>query len=116
MSIKSRTVNNGRIAIIELKGTLIGDEETDKFRSDVDDFIEQGNKCLVIDLHKLNYMNSSGIGAIISAQTGYTKNNGQVKLVGASQNIQNLLVVTKLIELLDVYDNLADAIASFRKA
>jgi anti-sigma B factor antagonist len=113
VSIKSHTVSDGKIAIIEIKGSLIGDELTDNFRELVADFIEQGNRSLIINLEKLNYMNSSGIGAIISAYTSYKKNGGEVKLVGVSQNIQNILAVTRLVELFDVHDKLNDAIQSY---
>ena len=113
MSIKSRTIFDGRIAIIDIRGSLIGDEETDLFRDHVTDFIEQGNKNLIINLERLNYMNSSGIGAIITAHTSYQKNGGEVKLVGLSHNIQNLFAVTRLVEIFDVHDKLEDAIASY---
>ena len=115
MSIKSKTISDGKIAIIEIKGSLIGDEETDLFRDHVADFIEQGNKSLIVNLEKLNYMNSSGIGAIISAHASYKKNGGEVKLVGLSQNIQNLFAVTRLVEVFDVHETMNDAIASYTK-
>lgn len=115
MSVKSRTELNGKIGIIELKGSLVGDKDTDKFREAVIDFVEQGNKALIIDLGKVNYMNSSGIGAIISAHTSYTKIGGVVKLSGLTSNVQNLFVVTKLIDIFDVYDSLDEAIDSFVK-
>ncbi len=115
MSIKTKTELNGKIAIIEIKGSLVGDEDTDKFRSAVQDFIEQGNKSLVINLGKVNYMNSSGIGAIISAYTSYKKVTGEIKLAGISNNVQNLLVVTKLIDVFDVHETVDEAIDSFVK-
>ncbi len=115
MSIKTKTEMNGKIAIIEIKGSLVGDGDTDKFRSAVQDFIEQGNKCLVVNLGKVNYMNSSGIGAIISAYTSYKKVTGEVKLAGISDNVQNLLAVTKLIDIFDVHDTVDEAIDSFLK-
>ena len=115
MSIKTKTEMNGKIAIIEIKGSLVGDGDTDKFRSAVQDFIEQGNKCLVVNLGKVNYMNSSGIGAIISAYTSYKKVTGEVKLAGISDNVQNLLAVTKLIDIFDVHESVDEAIDSFLK-
>ena len=115
MSIKARTELNGKIAIIEIKGSLVGDGDTDKFRASVQDFIEQGNKCLVVDLGKVNYMNSSGIGAMISAYTSYKKSGGDVKLAGISNNVANLLAVTKLIDIFEVYDTVDEAIDKFVK-
>lgn len=113
MSIKARTVSSGQIAIIEIRGSLIGDGDTDQLRAAVMDFLEQGNKCLVISLQKVNYLNSSGIGAIIASHASYKKNGGEVRLAGLRNSVQNLLVVTKLIDIFDVYDTLDEAVESF---
>jgi anti-sigma B factor antagonist len=115
VSIKTKTELNGKIGIIEIRGALVGDEDTDNFRTSVNDFIEQGIINLVISMEKVNYMNSSGIGAIISAHTSCTKNGGAIMLSGISNNIQNLLVVTKLIDVFDVYDGIDEAIDNIVK-
>jgi anti-sigma B factor antagonist len=115
MTVKSRTIQNGRIAIIEVKGSLIGDQDTDQFRREVSDFIEQGNKSLIVNMQKVNYMNSSGIGAIIAAHTSFKKNGGEVKLVGLSEKMENLLAITRLVEIFDVHDSLDEATESFLK-
>ena len=113
MSVKIRTEQNGAVGIIEIRGSLIGDDTTDDFRSAVADFLEQGIKSLVVSLQKVNYVNSSGIGAIISAHTNCSKKGGMVKLAGVSNNVLNLFVVTKLIDIFDVYENIDEAIDSF---
>ncbi len=115
MSVKTRTILNGKIGIIEVKGSLVGDKDTDEFREAVADLIEQGNKSLVIDLHKVNYMNSSGIGSVIAVHSSYNKNGGAVKLAGLTSNVQNLFVVTKLIDVFDVFDSVDQAVESFDK-
>ncbi len=111
--MKSWTVHDGTIAIIELRGSLVGDGDTDKLRDLVADFIEQGNKCLIFSLSKLNYLNSSGIGALIASHATYARSGGKVCLAGIQNNVQNLLVITKLIDIFDVHDTLEDAIESF---
>ncbi len=115
MSVRGRTVESGTIAIIEIRGPLVGDGDTDALREAVADFIEQGNKCLVIHLQKVTYINSSGIGTIIAAHTSYVKNGGEVRLSGISNSVQNLLAVTKLIDIFEVYDTIDEAIKSFKK-
>jgi len=114
MPIKSKTIMDGKIAIIDVKGPLIGDENTDELKREVLDFLEQGNKQLILNLQKVNYMNSSGLGAIVSAKTSYNKNGGEVKLVGLTKNILNLFAVTKLVEVFDVHDDIEKAIKSFK--
>lgn len=113
MSIRTHTVQSGKIAIIELKGSLVGDEDTDLFRAAVADFLEQGNKCLTINLQKINYLNSSGIGAIIAAHASYARKGGEVRLAGLSHHVQNLLAVTRLIDVFEVFDTVDEAIESF---
>jgi len=113
MGLKSKTILEGKIAIIEPRGTLIGDEGTDDLRKEVADFIEQGNRSLIINLEKVNFMNSSGLGAIVSARISYKRNGGDVKLVGLTKNVQNLFIVTKLSEIFDIYDSIDEAIKNF---
>lgn len=115
MSIRVRTLQSGTIAIIDVRGSLVGDGDTDLLREAVADFVEQGIKCLVINLQKVTYVNSSGIGSIIAAHATYAKNGGEVKLAGISSGVQNLLVITKLIDIFDVYDTVDEAAQSFGK-
>lgn len=113
MTIKSKTIQDGKIAIIELKGALVGDDLTDEFRNEVVDYIEQGNKFMILNMKRVNYLNSSGIGALITAHTSYRKIGGEIKLVGLSSNVQNLMVITRLIEVFDVYETMDEVINSF---
>ena len=110
MSLKAHTEFNGRVAIVELKGALVGDEDTDKFREVVADFIEQGNRSLIVNMQRVNYMNSSGIGALIAANASYRRNGGQVKLALINNNVQNVLAVTKLVDVFDICDSMDAAI------
>jgi len=113
MTVKSKTMQSGKIALIEVKGSLVGDQDTDTFREAVADFIEQGNKCLIIDLSRVNYMNSSGIGSVIAAHASYARTSGQVRLVGIGKNVLNLFVITKLIDVFEAFDTIDDAVRSF---
>lgn len=113
MSVKASTRNNGSVGIIDIRGSLVGDGDTDDVRSAVSDLLEQGINHVVIDLHRLHYLNSTGIGSIISAHTTVRKNGGDVKLTGLSPNVQNLMAITKLIDVFDVFDTVDEAIESF---
>jgi anti-sigma B factor antagonist len=116
MSIKIRTERGGRVGIVEARGSLIGDEDTDRLREAVADFIEQGIKSLVINLQKVNYINSSGVGAIIAAHTSNARSGGSTKLVGISSAVHNVLIITRLVDVFDVHDTLHDAIESFENS
>lgn len=113
MAIKTTTLQSGKIGVIEVKGSLVGGEETDELRSAVADFVEQGNKKLIIDLSKVTYMNSTAIGVLVSAHTTYSRNKGQAKLCGINKNINNIFVITKLTMVFDVCDTRDDAVKAF---
>ena len=113
MAVKSTTVQSGKIGVIEVKGSLVGEEETDELRNAVADYVEQGTKKLVIDLSKVTYLNSTAIGVLVSAHTTFSKNKGHVKLCGINKNINNIFVITKLTLVFDVAESREDAIKAF---
>lgn len=114
MSVKASIKYGGSVGIIDIRGSLVGDDDTDDVRSAAGDFLEQGIRNVVVDLHRVNYINSTGIGAIISTHTTVRKGGGDVKLIGLSENVQSLLVITKLIDVFDVFDTIDEAVASFQ--
>jgi anti-sigma B factor antagonist len=113
MAVKTTTLNSGKIGVIEVKGSLVGGEETDELRSAVADFVEQGTKKLIIDLSKVTYLNSTAIGVLVSAHTTFSKNNGHVKVCGINKNINNIFVITKLTLVFDVCETRDEAAAAF---
>lgn len=115
MAVKSTTLQNGKIGVIEVKGSLVGGEETDELRSAVADFVEQGTKKVIIDLAKVTYLNSTAIGVLVSAHTTFSRNKGHVKLCNINKNINNIFVITKLTLVFDVAETREDAIKGFEQ-
>ena len=113
MAVKTSTLQSGKIGLIEVKGSLVGGEETDELRAAVADFMEQGTKKLIIDLGKVTYLNSTAIGVLVSAHTTFAKNNGHVKLCDINKNINNIFVITKLTLVLDVAETREEAVQAF---
>ena len=113
MAVKSTTLQSGKVGVIEVKGSLVGGEETDELRNTVADFVEQGTKKLIIDLGKVTYLNSTAIGVLVSTHTTFSKNKGQVKLCNINKNINNIFVITKLTLVFDVAETREDAIKAF---
>jgi anti-sigma B factor antagonist len=113
MAVKTTTLQSGTIGVVEVKGSLVGGEETDELSNAVADFVEQGNKKLIIDLSKVDYLNSTAIGVLVKAHTTYKKHQGQVKLCGINKNINNIFVITKLTMVFDVCESRDDAMKSF---
>jgi anti-anti-sigma factor len=113
LAIRTRTIKDGTIGIIEIKSSLIGEEEIDELREAVTDFIEQGNKKLILDLSRVGIINSAGIGALISAYTNFSKNGGDVVLIGVNKSVKNVFIITKLSEVFEIQDKIEDAIDKF---
>ncbi|MBP1655700.1 MAG: anti-sigma-factor antagonist [Bacteroidetes bacterium] len=112
MSIKTSTLEAG-IGLIDVSGSLIGGEETDKMRAAVAGFVDRQYERLIIDLSNVTYLNSTAIGVLVSAHTTYTRRNWQIKLCGISKNIQNIFVITKLTLVFDVQETREEAVKSF---
>lgn len=113
MAIKTTTLQSGEIGVIEVKGSLVGGEETDELQNAVADFLEQGNRKLIVDLSKVDYLNSTAIGVLVKAHTTYAKEKGKVKLCGINKNINNIFVITKLTMVFEVEDTRESAVKSF---
>jgi anti-sigma B factor antagonist len=115
MAVKTTTLHSGKIGVIEVKGSLVGGEETDELRNAVADFVEQGTKYMVIDLSKVTYLNSTAIGVLVSAHTTFARNKGKVKVCGINKNINNIFVITKLTLVFDVVETREEAEKAFEQ-
>ena len=113
MAVKTSTLDGG-IGLIEVSGSLVGGEETDKMRQAVAGFVDREYAKLVIDLSNVTYLNSTAIGVLVSAQTSYARKSWQIKLCGINKNINNIFVITKLTLVFDVHDTREGAIKSFK--
>jgi anti-sigma B factor antagonist len=113
MAVKISTLEGG-IGLIEVKGSLVGGDETTEVRQAVAGYVERNYDKLLIDLGKVTYLNSTAIGVLVSAHTTYSRKGWKVKLCGVNKNINNIFVITKLTLVFDVYETLEDAVKSFR--
>jgi anti-sigma B factor antagonist len=113
VATKTTSLENG-IGLIEPKGNLVGGDETVELRQAVAGFVERDYQKLIIDLSKVNYLNSTAIGVLVSAHTSYSRKGWQIKLCGLNANINNVFVITKLTLVFDVYETRDDAVKSFK--
>jgi anti-sigma B factor antagonist len=113
MKTKITRLSEGGIAVLEPKGEIVGGDETDEVHEAIEELIKEENKKLVVDLAKVNYMNSSALGMLAWAHTNYAKRGGRIVLASLEKNIQNIFVITKLSLVFDVYTDQREAVASF---
>jgi anti-sigma B factor antagonist len=113
MALKTTSLEGG-IGLIEVSGSLVGGEETDKLRAAVAGFVDREYQKLVIDLSNVTFLNSTAIGVLVSAHTTYSRKGWQIKLCGINKNINNIFVITKLTLVFDVAESRQDAIKGFK--
>ena len=104
----------GDVIILDMEGEVrIGDSST-ALRSAIRNLVSGGNKRILLNLAGVKYIDSSGIGELIANYTTVGRSGGQLKLLNLTEKVQDLLVITKLLTVFDVYDNEADALSSFK--
>jgi anti-sigma B factor antagonist len=111
MKIETRTV--GDVQILDCSGKITLGEGTMAVRNTVRDVLKNGGKKIILNLADVNYIDSSGIGELVSSYTTVTNQGGKLKLLSLTKKIQELLAITKLLTVFSVYDNEQQAIASF---
>ena len=101
--------------VIELKGNIMGGPDAVSLNEKLHELIEQGKANIVVNLSKVKFMNSSGLGMLIGALTTMRKAGGDLRIANATDKIESLLVITKLITVFKHYKSLDAAIKSFEE-
>ena len=113
MSVKLTSRQVGDVTVIDAAGRITLGEGASAFRDMIRDLAVKGNKKLLLNLAEVSYIDSSGIGELVSGFTTVTNNGGQLKLVGLSKRVKDLLQITKLYTVFEVHDEEPEAIRSF---
>ncbi|MCD6162886.1 MAG: STAS domain-containing protein [candidate division Zixibacteria bacterium] len=112
MKLTHRESDN--VIILEPKGKIMGGPDATMLHDRLHDFIDQNKKKVIIDLAKVEWMNSTGLGILISGLTTMRNNGGELKLAAVTEKIESLLTITKLITVFENYDTVDAAIESFK--
>ncbi|HEX5084586.1 MAG TPA: STAS domain-containing protein [Blastocatellia bacterium] len=110
MNIIERTIND--VTVLDLEGNLARDENA-QFRKHVAGAIDAGVRKLIVNLARIKYMDSSGLGELISCYTALQRLNGRVKLLHLNNRLQYLLAITKLDSVFETFDSEPVAVSSF---
>ena len=111
MEIHTRTI--GDVHVLDISGKITLGEATKTIRHTISDLLVNGGKKIVLNLAEVNYIDSSGIGELVRTYTTVTKEGKQLKLLNLTPKIKELLTITKLLTVFDVYENEQAATASF---
>ncbi len=99
--------------ILELKGSIMGEEDGTIFYDKLGDLIKQNRKKVVLDLSKVDWINSRGLGILISGLKIMRDNGGEFNLAAAADKVKSLLTLTRLITVFKNYDTVEEAIRGF---
>ena len=112
LDIKKRQA--GDVAILDLDGQVrMGDSAT-ALRGAIRGLVAGGNQKILLNLAGVKYIDSSGIGELIANYTTVGRSGGQLKLLNLTEKVQDLLVITKLLTVFDVYESESEALSSFK--
>jgi anti-sigma B factor antagonist len=114
MKATSRQVNG--VTIVDLSGRITLGEGSAMLRDIVRDLVGKGQKSIVLNLGDVSYIDSSGIGELVSAYTTVRNSGGELKLLNLTKKVNDLLQITKLYTVFDIKDDETAAVASFGAA
>lgn len=112
MKIDNRVV--GDVHLLDCSGKITLGEGTMAIRNTVREVLKNGGKKIVLNLADVNYIDSSGIGELVSSFTTVTNQNGQLKLLNLTKKIHELLAITKLLTVFQTFDDEKAALNSFK--
>ena len=115
MSVKLNTRQVGDVSVVDVAGRITLGEGSSALRDTLRDMVTKNHKKILLNLGEVSYIDSSGIGELVSGFTSVTNSGGQLKLLGLSKRVKDLLQITKLYTVFDVKDDEASAIKAFTK-
>lgn len=113
MSMQLTTRQVGDVTVIDAAGRITLGEGSSAFRDTIRDLAAKGNKRILVNLADVSYIDSSGIGELVSAFTTITNQGGALKLLSLTKRVKDLLQITKLYTVFEVFDDETAAVRSY---
>ena len=111
MNITTREVSH--VSIVDLNRRITLGAETENLRETIRNLISAGKKKIVLNLANVDYIDSSGVGELVSSYTAVRNSGGELKLFGLTKKVQDVLYITKLYTVFDIKDDEFTAVKSF---
>jgi anti-sigma B factor antagonist len=115
MKLTLATRTKDGILIVDCSGRIVYGEEASLLRSTVKNVLSKNNR-IVLNLGEVNYIDSTGLGTLVGLYTSVHNAGGTIKLASLTKRVSDLLQITKLLTVFDVYNSGAEAVESFHKA
>jgi anti-sigma B factor antagonist len=102
------------VLVLQPRGKIMGGPDASLLQDKLYEYLKKDIKKVIVDLEKVDWMNSTGLGILISGFTTLRNHGGQLKLVNVTAKIESLLVITKLAAVFEKSDSIEEAMASFK--
>ena len=116
MSAKLNTREVGDVTVVDVSGRITLGEGSSAMRDTLRELVAAGKKKVLLNLSEVTYIDSSGIGELVSAYTAVRNQGGDLKLLNLTKKVHDLLQITKLYTVFDIKDDEAAAVASFARS
>jgi anti-sigma B factor antagonist len=103
----------GDVTVLDVSGRITLGEGSSNLREGIRELVAKGNKKILLNLGEVSYIDSSGIGELVSGFTSVTNHGGQLKLINLTKRVRDLLQITKLYTVFEAFDDEAAAVRSF---
>lgn len=113
MSVQVTNRVVGDVSVVDVVGRITLGEGASALRENIRGLVGKGNKKILLNLGDVSYIDSSGIGELVSGFTTVTNQGGVLKLLGLTKRVKDLLQITKLYTVFEVFDDEATAVRSF---
>ena len=105
----------GDVTVLDLSGQLVNDQGSQNLKDKINSLIQQARKDIILNLAEISYIDSAGLGQLVSSYTSITKATGGLKLLHVNKRNHDLLSITRLVTLFDTFDTEEEAISSFQQ-
>src|SRR6266480_3649948 len=113
MHMTTSTRQVGGVTIVDISGRVVLGEESAALRNLVCDLLNKGHRKILFNLGDVNYIDSSGLGSLVSAFTSVRKQEGELKLLNLTNKVQDVMQIAKLYTVFDIMDDEDAAVKSF---
>ena len=103
----------GEVTVLDMKGKILIGDPVDLLRDHINRLVERKKVLVLLNFADVPMIDSSGLGEIVKAYTTITRHGGKIKILGLTNRVRDLLVITKLVTVFEIYDDEKEALDSF---
>ena len=111
--MKIKQLLQGEVMVLHVSGKIMGGPDHEKFQGEVKELIAEGHVDILLNMSKVSWVNSTGLGILVSAFHTLKKNSGRLKICEVNDRIDNILNVAQLKLVFETYEKCDEALASF---